>query len=349
MGPSAKRLADVRHYALAAVAAGAVTFGRLRLDPWMGHSHNRHLFFLPTVMIVAWLWGFGPGLLAAAMFAVALRIFWTDATESFIHANSDIALFVLVSVAICFTIRSLQRARQRADEVTRSREQLLAVVAHDLTNPLNAVKLAEERLRRIGPDGASVERGLDTIRNASNRMDRLLRDLVDTTRIDHDELVVMLRPEPVAPLVREVAELYAPQAQAAGVTVETNLPAADALVDGDRDRLMQVLGNLLANALKFTPPGGRVALRAAERAETVVFEIEDTGAGIKPEHLPHIFERFRTYDTRGTGLGLFIAQSLVAAHGGALRVRSEPGKGATFWFEIPRRGRAAVSPSPPPA
>src|SRR5882724_11791055 len=128
--------------------AVAVVAGRLGLDPWFGHYHNRHLFFLPTVMLVAWLWGLGPGLLAAALFSVALRLFFSlGTTETFFRANSDIFLFALVGAAICALVQSLQRARQRADAATRSREQLLAVVAHDLTNPLHAVKLAEEGIR----------------------------------------------------------------------------------------------------------------------------------------------------------------------------------------------------------
>ena len=206
MGVGAKGLSIARQYAKATVVSIAVTLGRLRLDPWLGHGHNRHLFFLPTVMVIAWLWGFGPALLGAALFSVALRIFWTDATESFIHANSDILLFALVSAAICLTIRSLQHARQRAGRRPASREQLLlAVVAHDLTNPLHAVKLAEERLRSTAGESPSIERSLRTIRHATTRMDHLLRDLVDSTRIEHEELVVTLRSEPVAPIVQEVA------------------------------------------------------------------------------------------------------------------------------------------------
>ena len=336
MSFSPVRLAAARRYALAIIAAVAVTFGRLQLDPIMGHTRNRHLFFLPTVMLIAWLWGFGPGLVSAFMFGAALRVFWTP-PESFIRANSDVALFVLVSIAICATIRSLLRARERADAATHSREQLLAVVAHDLANPLHAVKLAEERLRFTTRDAPALERSLKTIRHATTRMEHLLRDLVDTTHIEHDELVVTLRPEPVAEVIQEVAQIVGPQAQELGVTLDVVVPPADCVIDCDRDRLMQILGNLLGNALKFTPEGGHIALRALERPEAVRFEVEDSGTGIRPEHLPYIFERFRSFDARGTGLGLFIARTLVAAHSGELNVKSRLGHGATFWFEIPRR------------
>jgi signal transduction histidine kinase len=345
---SAERLAAARRYASSLVTAAAVAFGRLRLDPWMGHTHNRHLFFLPTVMLIAWLWGFGPGLAGALLFGVALRAFWTP-PESFIHANSDIALFLLISVAICVTIRSLMYARQRADAATQSREQLLAVVAHDLANPLHAVRLAEERLRFATREAPAVERNLKTIRHATTRMEHLLRDLVDTTHIEHDELVVTLRPEPVAEVVQEVAQIFGPQAQELGVNLDIVVPGADCVIDCDRDRLMQVLGNLLGNALRFTPDGGTIALRALELPAGVRFEVEDSGTGIRPEHLPYIFERFRSFDARGTGLGLFIARTLVAAHSGELSVRSRLGHGATFWFEIPRRPGAAPSDLKPRA
>jgi signal transduction histidine kinase len=352
MGFTAERLAAARRYALALVTVAAVTLGRLQLDPWLGHNHNRHLFFLPTVMLISWLWGYGPGLVGAVLFGAALRVFWTP-PESFIHANSDIAVFLGVSVAICAIIRSLQHARLRADAATRSREQLLAVVAHDLTNPLHAVRLAEERIRATSPDGgASLERSLRTIRHATTRMDHLLRDLVDTTRIEHGELLVTRRPESVAGVMQEVGQIYAPQAQEADLTLEVSAPAEDIVVDLDRDRLLQVLGNLLGNALKFTPEGGTISLRAIDRGTTVRFEVADSGTGIRPEHLPHIFERFRSFDARGTGLGLFIARSLVGAHGGELTVESQLGHGATFWFEIPRlppgaSGALKARPAPP--
>ena len=100
------------------------------------------------------------------------------------------------------------------------------------------------------------------------------------------------------------------------MTMEVEAPPDDGVIDCDRERLMQVLGNLVGNALKFTPDGGRVAVRALDRGEAVRFEVEDSGVGIRPEHLPYIFERFRSFDGRGTGLGLYIASSLVEAHHG---------------------------------
>jgi signal transduction histidine kinase len=167
-------------------------------------------------------------------------------------------------------------------------------------------------------------------------------DDAETGALEHGELVVALRPEPVAPIVLEVSQIYAPQAQEAGLTMELAVPPPESVVECDRDRLLQVLGNLVGNALKFTPEGGRIVVRATDRVDAVRFEVEDNGAGIKPEHLPHIFERFASYDAGGTGLGLFIVKSIVGAHRGDLAVRSAPGQGSTFSFEIPRRASAGT-------
>jgi signal transduction histidine kinase len=319
-----------------ALLAAAVVAGRLSLDGWFGHHHNRHLIFLPSVTLAAWLWGFGPGLLSTVIFSVALGIFWGDPKESFLRANSDIFLFILVSAGASALIQSLHGARRRADAETYSREQVLAVVAHDLRNPLNAVTLAAERLRVAAREAQPLDRGLDTIQRATSRMDALIRDLVDATHIEQGNMFVSLKAEPVAGIVQEIGDLFASTAQEQNVTLETSVPPADVLVTCDRERLMQVLANLVSNALKFTPEGGRIMVRAAERSGTLRFEVQDTGHGIEAGHLPHIFERYRTYAGGGTGLGLFISQRLVELHHGTLRVESAAGRGSRFWFDIPR-------------
>jgi signal transduction histidine kinase len=318
------------------VLAAGVVAGRIALDGWFGHTHNRHLLFLPTVTLAAWLWGFGPGATATAVFSIALAGYWRDPREAFVRANSDIFLFMLVSAGACALIQSLHNARRRADDEARSHEQVLAVVAHDLRNPLNAVKLAEARLRTAAKAGQPLERSLETIQRATLRMDHLIRDLVDATHIEQGNLFVSLRPEPVAGVFQELGDLFASAAQNQRLELELSAPPEEVLVTCDRERLMQVLGNLIGNALKFTPEGGRVSVRAQDRGAAVRFEVEDTGHGIAAAHLPHIFERYRTYEGGGTGLGLFISQRLVALHKGELKVESTVGKGTRFWFDVPR-------------
>jgi signal transduction histidine kinase len=320
-----------------------VILGRLALNPWWGRHHNRHLIFLPTVMLVAFLFGLGPGIVSAALCTAALAIFWREETigEGFLRANSDLIMFALVGAAICFLVRSLHAARQRADAATESREQMLAIVAHDLRNPLNAVKLATDRVLRIMPESPPARRSLLVVQRAALRMDHLIRDLVDAKHIDQGALVVEPKAERCDGLAQEVVEIFTPQAQAHGLALEVANASSDGVVVCDRDRIMQAIGNLLGNAIKFTPEGGKVTLRIHDGGDAVRFEVEDNGPGIKPEHLPHIFERYWKGEARGIGLGLFIAKSIVHAHGGELRVQSQPAQGALFSFEIPR--------SPPPA
>src|SRR4029079_18305974 len=133
-------------------------------------------------------------------------------------------------------------------------------------------------------------------------------------------------------IVREAVELVQPVAQERGITLEVRPAPHVRAIACDRDRLMQVLGNLLGNALEFTPDGGHVTVRTAADGPGVRFEVEDTGPGIKVEDLPHLFERYWKAGSRGTGLGLFIAQSVVRGHGGRIEVESRPGVGSRFYF-----------------
>jgi len=155
------------------------------------------------------------------------------------------------------------------------------------------------------------------------------------TRIGHGELTVSTRPEPVGAIVDETVDLYATTARERDIVLEAaDLPAAT-LVQADRDRIMQVLGNLIGNALKFTPPGGGVTLSARHETDAVTFSVADTGSGIAAEDLPHVFEQYWKHDDKGTGLGLFIARSVVQAHHGRIWAESQPGAGTTFFFTLP--------------
>jgi signal transduction histidine kinase len=311
-----------------------VVAGRRGLDPWWGHQHNRHLLFLPTVMVAAWIGGFGGGVVSTVLSTAALYLLWSDVPRQLPHPpTADLVLFFWLALALSALIASLQRARARADAARRSRERLLEIVAHDLRNPLTAIKTSSSTIRRAVPD---LGQRLDRIDHAAQRMDDLIRDLVDSTRIEHGELVVTVRPEPVPPMIEETLELFSPLARERGITLLADPAPCPATVVCDRGRIMQVLSNLVGNALKFTPTGGRVTLAAAETDGTVRFEVADNGAGIAPADQPHVFEQYWKSDDKGTGLGLYIAQTIVEAHGSRISVRSTPGAGASFVFSLPR-------------
>jgi signal transduction histidine kinase len=314
-----------------------VIVGRLALDPVWGRQHNRHLVFLPTVMLAAWFGGFGPGLLSVALSTLALGHFWTEPASGF-HVNSDLILFFFVSVAVCELVESLHLARSHADDSRRAHERVMEVVVHDLRNPLTAIKATSEALQN-GPDlEPSVHRRLNIIDRAASRMETLIRDLVEAAQVEHGDLRITMQKESAPSIVEEAIELQTPQAREQGVKLESNGTDATILVNGDRNRLLQVLGNLIGNALRFTPEGGRITVRIEARVNdrVVRFVVDDTGPGIKPEHLPHVFEQYWKADSKGSGLGLYIARSIVQAHGGEIGVISQLGRGASFFFTVPR-------------
>ena len=316
-----------------------VILGRLALDPLWGRQHNRHLVFLPTVMLAAWFGGFGPGLLSVALSTLALGHFWTEPASGF-HINSDLVLFFFVSVAVCELVESLHLARAHADDSKRAHERVMEVVVHDLRNPLTAIKATSDALQSNPGLDAQHRHRLKIIDRSVSRMESLIRDLVDAAQGEHGTLLMMIEKEDALSIVDEAIELQTPVARERGVSLEASGLDGTLFVNGDRHRLLQVLGNLLGNALRFTPEGGRITVRidteAPDRDRVVRFVVDDTGTGIKPEQLPHVFEEYWKGDAKGTGLGLYIAQSIVRAHGGEIGVKSEPGRGASFFFTIPR-------------
>ncbi|WP_255415215.1 sensor histidine kinase KdpD [Vitiosangium sp. GDMCC 1.1324] len=247
------------------------------------------------------------------------------------------------------------RSYQSARRATRARDDVLGIVAHDLRSPLNSIILSAQALQRWkGNAAADTPRAADalgTIVSSVRRMNRLIDDLLDVARMDAGQLSIRPSPQPTETLLREVIEAARPQAEEVHLVLE--LPEVLPPVLADRDRLLQVFSNLLGNALKFTPPGGEVKVSARVEGGTICFQVHDTGPGIAPEALMHIFERFwqaDRRDRRGSGLGLSIAKGLVDAHGGRIWVESEPGHGSTFLFTMPvaaapPKGHGPVAPS----
>jgi len=241
-------------------------------------------------------------------------------------------------------IVALGRAfNQMAGELERQetlRRNLVADVAHELRTPLS---ILQGNLRAILDDvypldKAEVARLYDQTRHLS----RLVRDLHDLARAEARELSLDVERLNVVDLVRATGELFAPLAEEEEVTLKIDLPARAPSVRADAARLGQALQNLLANALRHTPAGGAITLRVVDDGEEVRLAVEDTGAGIAPEHLPHLFERFyrtdraRSRDAGGTGLGLAIVRATAEAHGGRVEARSEgAGRGSAFSIILP--------------
>jgi signal transduction histidine kinase len=232
----------------------------------------------------------------------------------------------------------LTDALSRAESALAMRDEVLAIVAHDLRAPLNAVQTSAAFLMDVELAETDRRRLLDVIRRAASSMNRLIEDLLDVSRMESGAFTVELQRLDVAALVSEVCEQFRPEATEGGRTLDCVVEHGVPLVPADRDRLSQVLENLIGNALRFTPAGGSVRVCVGRQgSNAVVCSVADTGVGIPPEELPHLFERFwqaRRYRRGGAGLGLAIARGVVEAHGSALAVESQLGRGSTFSFAL---------------
>lgn len=225
------------------------------------------------------------------------------------------------------------RAAQRA---SRARDELIGMVSHDLRNPLNTIAMGLTLLERA-PEVAPHGQVLARLRRGTTRLNRLIGDLLDVTRIEAGTLTVDPAPLSPAVVVEEVVDLLAAQAAEKNLRVEVSVPPHAPMLLADRDRLVQVLMNLLGNAIKFTPPKGVVAVSAARHGDVLRFEVRDTGPGIAQKDVPHVFDRFwqaRSTASQGTGLGLFIAKGIVQAHGGTMHVESDEGLGTCVAFSL---------------
>ena len=220
------------------------------------------------------------------------------------------------------------------------RDQVLGVVAHDLRNPLSAILMQTPALvnRGLQLERRSLE-PLQVINRAATRMNRLIQDLLDVTRMEAGRLTIEQARLSASALIAEAVDTQRPLAKSSSIELRVNVDPAVPDVWGDWNRLFQVFENLIGNAIKFTQPGGRVTAGATSKDGEVVFRVADTGAGIPPQHLPHVFDRFwqatRT-GREGAGLGLPITRGIVEAHGGRIWVESTVGRGSTFFFTIPK-------------
>jgi hypothetical protein len=231
-----------------------------------------------------------------------------------------------------------REARAQAEHAMRVRDEVVGLVAHDLRNPVHTITMGAANLIDLPLPEEQRTRQLAVIRRSARTMDRLIRDLLDVTRIESGTFAIQQLPIHVKTLLEETLELFEPQARSRDVELTCAASQELPTVRGDRERLTQVLSNLIDNALKFTPSHGRIEMRATLLDDCVQISVADTGTGIAPAHLPHVFDRFWQADRTkrgGAGLGLAIAKGIVEAHGGRLGVESEVGRGTTFHFTLP--------------
>lgn len=224
-----------------------------------------------------------------------------------------------------------------AREAIDAREEVLKIVSHDLRNPLSTIAMSADLMLEMEMSGEQRAKQLAVIKRAGERMNRLIQDLLDVAKLEAGRMSVVRRPVDVPALLAEARDLLAPLAADKSISLETRADDGLPELHADADRAQQAIGNLVGNAIKFTPKGGRIRVRAEASGTGIRFSVADTGSGIPPEQLAQIFGRFwqaDRADRRGIGLGLAITKAIVEAHGGRIWVESRVNEGTTFYFTL---------------
>ena len=327
------------------------------------------LFFVPAVAISAWYGGPGPSALATAvsLLLIDLNFFAPGGSLSIDRVEAlEIIAFLIVAVTITTTMEALHRssalAESRATELKRlneevgrsydaerekrhvaellshAREEVLGVVAHDLRNPLNLIITSTDLLIAENLDRSRRKELLGVTMRAGRQMNQLIGDLLDTVRLQAGKLSLDVEDVAVVMIFTQAEETFRPLAEKRGVQLDAIPPEDGVAVRADPLRVSQIVGNIVGNAIKFTPERGNVTLRSVADGNHVAFHITDTGPGIGADEAEHLFDNFwqARNDHRGIGLGLPIAKGLVEAHGGRIWCESAPGHGSTFSFTLPR-------------
>ena len=236
------------------------------------------------------------------------------------------------------TLESEQSARR----ATEAREELMAVVSHDLKTPLATISMTTglllDQLAASPDQPGDLRRSIERIQRSADRMGRLIRDLLDLARLDEGRLTIDPRPQEVAGLMSDVVELLRNEVAAKSLHLEQGVAPGAERARCDRERILQVLANLVGNAIKFTPERGEMALRSERQGPEVIVSVHDSGPGIPEDQQARIFDRYwqaRETAQLGTGLGLSIAKGLVELHGGRIWVQSRIGQGTTVSFSLP--------------
>ena len=275
---------------------------------------------------------------------------FVSSTESRRYGRGDLPLAEALADRAAVAIENA-RLYEASVHATQLRDQVLGVVAHDLRSPLSTILMQLWALRRHGADAERrSSKPAQVIERAAKRMNHLIQDLLDVAVMESGQLTIERARLSASGLIVEAADMQKPLTSSSSLELRIEADSDLPEVWGDRDRLLQVFENLIGNAIKFTKAGGRITVGATSRDHEVIFRVADTGSGIAPENLPHVFDRFwqatRT-GRQGAGLGLPITKGIIEAHGGRIWVESTPSRGTTFFFTIPEATPEQGRPSGP--
>jgi PAS domain S-box-containing protein len=335
---------------------GTVRLDDVRADPRYGQSapyHGTPSGHLPVRSYLAVpVMARAGGVLGGLFFGHPAVGRFTERHERIIEGLAAQAAIAMDNAGL---YQAAETARQAAEAANRAKDDFLATLSHELRTPLTAILGWARMLRTREFKPSERLRAMEIIeRNAASQA-QLIEDLLDVSRIVTGKLQVTMRSiDAIGPIVQGVVDSFRPNAQARQITLRTTIDPLAGPVAGDRDRLQQVVWNLVSNAVKFTPAGGRVDVSCEQLDGWIEIRVRDTGKGIAPEFLPHVFDRFRQADTSttrvygGLGLGLSIVRYLIELHGGSVTAESPgEGRGATFRIRLPVAGAASDAESVP--
>jgi PAS domain S-box-containing protein len=268
-------------------------------------------------------------------------------SPSDVEIATELARRIAVSVDNGRLHAATAQRRKELELANKSKDVFLATLSHELRTPLNAIVGWTDMMRKGSLEGDELARAIDTIDRNAHALSNLVADLLDVSRIVTGSLKIESKLVSIGALVEAVALAARPQCAVKEIALDVHVPQEKLNVQGDPGRLRQVITNLLSNAIKFTPRGGTIAVRVDGDGGRARVSVKDSGEGITPEFLPHVFERFRQAETgraKGLGLGLAIVKHLVEEHGGVVKAESDgPGKGSTFTFELPLAAEGAIA------
>jgi len=300
-------------------------------------QNSEHLRLLRALGFKSWI---GAPLVARGQTFGVIHLVMSDSGRRYTSAELEVATELGQRAGVAVDNARLYRNTQ---EAVRVRDDVLAIVSHDLRNPLSTIELAATLLTQLhGPD-AQDHKHIERIRRATSRMEHLITDLLDMASINVGRFSIKPLQLDAGEVIHEALDIHEPLANERSITLVRECDVNGVPLHADRNRLIQVLGNLLGNAIKFCSSGDVIRVRGVRDGDRVCFSIADTGPGIPRLELPHIFEPYwsgRTGKKKGTGLGLFITKAIVEAHGGRIEVESEEGKGATFEVTLPVAGES---------
>ncbi len=354
--PRATRMSLARGCLVGALAVALALTVRVLLGPVLGVA-SPFLLFTPAVAIAALYGGVGPGIFATALSTIlGSHFLLSTAGEPIVEQWDRVVLFVVVSVVMTGSITLLRRSRQQlaaslwreqkaramAEAADRTKDDFLALISHELQTPMSVVLgwIAAIRQRRLNPD--ALDHALDAVERNAKILSRLVDDVLDRSRIATGTLRLDPQVISLVTVVRAAVDQGRGKVESAGIHLETTVPSDEVAVVADSIRLQQVFTNLLSNAAKFTPRGGRISVELTVTDRQARVRVADTGSGISPDMLPHVFDAFRQgretlqQSSHGLGLGLSIARYLIERHDGTITVASDgPGLGSAFTVTLP--------------